>query len=216
MNQPSTPQSVTHQGSTHVAPELLFRQRLDDFVDHQMQGVSLSELVGSTAGMVVVCAFMMGAGRALARQQALAWADVHGMIEQCLVERFGMTAFNAEGLVSASERLAQKYYLIDSIQQEGEVALSGWQENGESQSVLVSIIEEGRLQTLSDLDADGVRRAKELSDVTAPELRSADSWIAKLLFWLVVLLVVAAAGWWFFGHTDFLSHLEQLGLGEIP
>jgi len=131
---------------------------------------------------------------------------------RCLVSRLGMTEFNTEGLISANERLAKKYQLIENMQQQGAAAANIWLENSDAPALLESLVEKGKLLSLSDLAAEGMKEVEsslrsKSADVTK---NLANSWLGKLLFWLVMPAVIAVINLWFFGHTDFLLHIRQL------
>ena len=103
MKQQPASQRSQRKGVGPAPPAPPFQLMLDEFFDFQMQDVSVREIVVSTAGIVALCAFFMGANQALARQQRVKNKIAHAAMVNCLVNRLGMTEFNAEGLISANE-----------------------------------------------------------------------------------------------------------------
>lgn len=194
-----------------LPPQTPFSEFFDEFVDHQFRDVVVREIVSSTAGIVVVCAFLMGACERLAKQQRVNRNKGNRAVVRALMERLAMTEFNAEGLISANQRLSEKYQLIANMQQRGEQAADAWLDDRQALPVMPELVEKGQLLTLSDLNSEGIREVEATLAQRARDVgRSvADSWIGKLLFWLMILALVAALNLWFFGHSELLRQIEQ-------
>lgn len=211
MTGPATNTASQQRIPDGLPPLSPFSQLFDEFAEHQMADVSVREIVSTTAGVVVACAFLMGGCYQLARQQRVNRKEAHQAVVRCLMSRLAMASFNAEGLISANKRLAGKYQLIANMQQQGAEAGDAWLADRQTVSVMSSLVEKGRLMSLSDLDAEGIReveaslggRVRDVGRVVA------DSWIGKLLFWVVLFAVIAALNFWFFSHSDLLLHVEQ-------
>ncbi len=135
---------------------------LNNFALNQLARVRRRDIRESSFLEFAACAFFTGAEQLLRKQSQLEAEQSRLVLVGLLKEICAVDEFNARGLVESVERLREKYYLIESLMEQGSIAAEQWLNCGEvNDKALQEMLNKYRHTTLFELGIEGINEQHE-------------------------------------------------------
>lgn len=182
---------------TAVQEKLNDYSAFDDFIGIQVAPLAVDTVRENTFSLIALSAFLAGAMNALTIETGQVEHNLHAQIAQILETRFKMTKLNAEGLVNSTQRLVDKYILLNTIYQKGQYAFLRWiKVNTGHGEELKTIIEQNQHLSMIDLANEEITEDYKNLQADAIVFESqavARSQIWKWMAWGVMALNISLA-----------------------
>jgi hypothetical protein len=149
----STQPTATNNNTVHI---------IEVFAKTQLALINRDTLADSTFLTLATCAFFHGAENQLRKQGQISPDSGKAQLVALLARTCRLSERTAVGIVNSVERLADKYYLIENIIQQGKQCADVWLSCETNQKpTLVELVEKYRDLSMFDLGIEGINAEHE-------------------------------------------------------
>lgn len=166
------------------------------FAQTQMCDEVRRHLEESTFLELAACAFFCGAEAQLRKLSQLDWRDSQAMLIEVIMQIGNVSHSKSIALISAINRLAKKYYLIENILEQGKTAADQWLNcQSDDENPLQQLVMKYQDLSMFDLGIEGIN--DECDEQQQMLYTSVDQSVGKLrrrtLFILLLITSLAAS-----------------------
>jgi hypothetical protein len=162
---------------------------LTSFARAQLSHIDTASIKKNSFQFFAIAAFLYGAVQQLGKQSTLPQQLMNKYLCNVMCDAFQLPQHSGEGLVSSTNRMMEKYYLLENIYHDGEAAAERWLTNDDADcSELKALLDNYQEFTMLDMNAAGMKSAspalkeQQISDTTSSKSSSA----TKLLLTLFI------------------------------
>jgi hypothetical protein len=163
---------------------------LTSFAKAQLSYVDTASIKKNSFQFFAIAAFLYGAVQQLGKQSTVPAQLVNKYLCNVMCDAFKLPQHSGEGLVSSTNRMMEKYYLLENIYHEGEAAAERWLTNDDADCAeLKALLDNYQEFTLMDMNAAGMKsNTPELKAQYVATPTSGKSSIASRMMLTVIVM----------------------------
>jgi hypothetical protein len=193
--------------------------RLKQFGETQLAGISTHDIQKSTVHLILTTAFFTGAAMGMAKLLDTPKKAYLNSLNCFLEEHFGLSADNAAGLIQSNARLYKRYVLIEKIYTAGWESARNWCRQADTQSdALKMLLKQYQDLSMSGLNIEGIKEQTVNAPVEVEKIVTTASqpvveekptrWKRKIF--LITLLALFGGAMYAALFTNLFSTLEPI------
>jgi len=163
---------------------------LTSFAKAQLSYVDTTSIKKNSFQFFAIAAFLYGAVQQLGKQSTVPVQLVNKYLCNVMCDAFKLPQHSGEGLVSSTNRMMEKYYLLENIYHDGEAAAERWLTNDDADCAeLKALLDNYQEFTLMDMNAAGMKsNTPELNAQYSAKSTSVKSSIASRMMLTVIVM----------------------------
>lgn len=176
---------------------------LTSFAKAQLSHIDTASIKKNSFQFFAIAAFLYGAVQQLGKQSTLPQQLMNKYLSNVMCDAFALPQHSGEGLVSSTNRMMEKYYLLENIYHDGEAAAERWLTNDDADcSELKSLLENYQEFTMLDMNAAGMKsNSPAFNTQQAADTASGKSSLtSKLTLILIVTGTLLSAAYFVFAQ----------------